>query len=162
MILWLPRCPVKWFGAHFTNDFCIVMQIRRKIGFVNSVVGHNIATKFCTCHDSTAVVPCAKYHSDHFTTTWMRADWNFNRIWITMEKIVHEMSPRMSMIWAKSVGPWPLKIHIQSWTLLLGIYCSGLYIHTLPTSPLRRINVRFDGYAVHSEKVRFVDKRVRF
>ena len=31
----------------------------------NSVVGHQIATIFCTCHDSTAVVPCTKFCSDH-------------------------------------------------------------------------------------------------
>ena len=31
----------------------------------NSVAGHQIATIFCTCHDSTAVVPCTKFCSDH-------------------------------------------------------------------------------------------------
>ena len=31
-------------------------------------------------------LPCAKFHSNHFTTTWMRAEWNFLRIWIMMEK----------------------------------------------------------------------------
>ena len=31
----------------------------------NSVTDHQIATNFCTCHDSTAVVPCTKFCSDH-------------------------------------------------------------------------------------------------
>ena len=31
----------------------------------NSVTGHQIATNLCTCHDSTAVVPCTKFCSDH-------------------------------------------------------------------------------------------------
>ena len=32
----------------------------------NAIIGYHIATKLYTCHDSTAVVPCAKFHSDHF------------------------------------------------------------------------------------------------
>ena len=32
----------------------------------NAIIGYHIATKLYTCHDSTAVVPCAKLHSDHF------------------------------------------------------------------------------------------------
>ena len=33
----------------------------------NSIEGNPIATKFCTCHDSTAVLSCPKFHSalDH-------------------------------------------------------------------------------------------------
>ena len=38
-------------------------------------------------HDSTAVVPCAKFYSNHLTTTWTRAEWNFCKIWITKEKL---------------------------------------------------------------------------
>ena len=59
----------------------------------NSILRYYIATKFCTCHDSTAVVPCAKFHGDHCTTTWMRAEWNFHRIWITMEKPFVKWAP---------------------------------------------------------------------
>ena len=33
-----------------------------------------------------AVVPCAKFQSNHFPATWMRAGWNFHWIWITTEK----------------------------------------------------------------------------
>ena len=32
---------------------------------------------------ATTTLPCAKFCSDHFTTIWMRAKWNFYRIWIT-------------------------------------------------------------------------------
>ena len=38
----------------------------------NSIAGDHIATIFCTCHESTAVVSCAKFCSDHFITIWMR------------------------------------------------------------------------------------------
>ena len=33
----------------------------------NSIIGYHNATKFCTCHNSTAVRTCAKFHSNHFT-----------------------------------------------------------------------------------------------
>ena len=37
----------------------------------------NVATKLCTCHhDSTAVMPCAWDHSNHWATTWIRKPWN--------------------------------------------------------------------------------------
>ena len=61
----------------------------------NFIVGHHITTKFCTCHDSTAVMPYAKFHSDQFPTTWMRAEWHFHRICITMEKWLLNWAPRL-------------------------------------------------------------------
>ena len=59
----------------------------------NSVTGDHIATKFGTCHDSPAVVPCAKFCSDHFIFTWTRAKWNFHHIWIVMEKLLVKWAP---------------------------------------------------------------------
>ena len=44
----------------------------------NSITGDHIPTKFGTYHDNPAVVPCAKYCSDHFISIWMRAKWNWN------------------------------------------------------------------------------------
>ena len=44
---------------------------------VISVLGHQIATKFCTCHDSFAVVACANFCSDHFARIWMTAQQMF-------------------------------------------------------------------------------------
>ena len=52
----------------------------------NSIIGHQIATKFGTCHDSTAVVACTKFWSDHFLGIWMTAKWNFIGIWTELEK----------------------------------------------------------------------------
>ena len=52
----------------------------------NSIAGHQIATNFCTCHDSTAVVPCTKWCSDHCIRIEVRVKQNFHRIWIAMEK----------------------------------------------------------------------------
>ena len=40
-----------------------------------SVIPWYHATKFCACsHDSTAVMPYAKFHNDHFIITWMKAE----------------------------------------------------------------------------------------
>ena len=59
----------------------------------NSITGDHIATKFGTCHDSPAVVPCAKYCSDHYIIIWMRANWNFHHICIVMEKLLVKWAP---------------------------------------------------------------------
>ena len=59
----------------------------------NSTADDHIATTFGTCHDSPAVVPCAKYCSDHFISIWMRAKWNFHHIWIVMEKSLVKWVP---------------------------------------------------------------------
>ena len=61
--------------------------------YCNSVAGDRIATKFCTCQDSTAVVPCAKFCSDHFIRIWMTVKWNLHRIWIVMKKLLMKWAP---------------------------------------------------------------------
>ena len=48
----------------------------------NSITCDHSIAKIGTCHDSPAVVPCAKYCSDHFISFWIRAKWNFHHIWI--------------------------------------------------------------------------------
>ena len=75
--------------------------------WVNSIVSHHITTKYLAYSNSTTVVPYAKFHSDHIIITLMRAEWNILLIWITMEKIVHEM------------GPWSqLQQHLVTFKLL--------------------------------------------
>ena len=51
----------------------------------NSILGHYIYRKFCTCHNSTNVVPFVTFHDNHLNTTWMGAEWNVHRIWVIME-----------------------------------------------------------------------------
>ena len=65
----------------------------------NSIAGHQIATNFCTCHDSTAVVPCAKFCSDHCIRIEMRANRNSHRIWIAMEKPLVKRAPETCSLW---------------------------------------------------------------
>ena len=81
-------------GAHFTNDFSITIQIRWKFHLALIQLLMTISQQnFGTCHDSPAVVPCAKYCSDHFISIWMGAKWNFHHIWIVMEKLLVKWAP---------------------------------------------------------------------
>ena len=54
----------------------------------NSIAGSHTATKFCTCHDSTAVVTCVKLYSDRYIIIWVRANLNFHNTWIKMENLL--------------------------------------------------------------------------
>ena len=54
--------------------------------YCNSITGKQITTKFCTCHDSCAVMTCAKYCSDCFIIVGMRAWQEYHWIWILIEK----------------------------------------------------------------------------
>ena len=69
----------------------IVVQIRWKLVQCNSMVRYHMVTDFSKCHDSTAVVPYAKTHSDHFSTTWMRAEEISIEFELRWKKIVRVM-----------------------------------------------------------------------
>ena len=36
----------------------------------NWICNHQVTTIFCTCHDSCAVVTCAKFYGDYYNTIW--------------------------------------------------------------------------------------------
>ena len=69
--------------THFTNDFTHNSNLMEISFCCNSVPGHQIATKFCTLDDNSAVIPCTEYCSDSFIRIWLRA--NFSAIWIVIE-----------------------------------------------------------------------------
>ena len=102
----------------------------------NSITDDHIATKFDTCHDSPAVVPCAKYCSDHFISIWMGAKWNFHHIWIVMEKLLVKWAPvqqtitlqwwqiKLAYIIYNSVVTWKCTIvHVLYQTLQNALIC---------------------------------------
>ena len=72
-------------GARLTNVFLPAIQIWWKLRLV--------ATNFCTCHDSTAVVSCTKFCSDHCIRIEVSVKRNFHRIWIAMEKPLVKWAP---------------------------------------------------------------------
>ena len=72
-------------------DFTNIFHNSNSIGISFScklIAGDHIAIKLCICHDSTAVVSCAKFCSDHYTRIWMRAKLIFHHISIVMEKML--------------------------------------------------------------------------
>ena len=62
----------------------------------NSVACHQITTYFCTCHDSTAVVTCTQFCSDHCVRIEAKVKLNFHRIWIPMENTLVKQGPGLS------------------------------------------------------------------
>ena len=53
----------------------------------NPVAGHQITTKSCTCHDSTAAVPCTKFCSDHVLESMWEGK-KIHRSWIRMAELL--------------------------------------------------------------------------
>ena len=98
-------CPC-WSGPVSLTFFCPKFKFDENFPCHNSVAGHKIATNFCTCHDSTAVVPCTKLCSDHCIRIEVRVKRNFNQIWIAMEKSLVKRAPGPSDPHHQSVSPW--------------------------------------------------------
>ena len=91
-------------GARFTNDFFAPNSNSMETSpCCNSVAGHQIATIFCTCHDSTAVVPCRKFCHDHCIKMEMGVKRNFHGIWIAMEKPLVKRGPQ---VWRTNLLHW--------------------------------------------------------
>ena len=93
-VFWWCLSSLVWAMA-FT---CVMWQVtwgpfHARFSFVIQILWYHITTKFCTWHDSPAVMPCAKFHSDHLTITGMRAEWNFHWIWIRMENLFMKWAP---------------------------------------------------------------------
>ena len=82
---WQPCC--SW--THFASNFFIVIQIPW-ISFCSDPYCNDvIALKLCTCHDSCAVVACAKFCSDVTPPfNGVTGKLIFQRIWIRMEKLL--------------------------------------------------------------------------
>ena len=119
----------------------------------NSVTGHQIATNFCTCHDSTAVVPCTKFCSDHCIGIEMRAKRNFYRIWIAMEKTLVIRGPEWTNRTAHPLGMlYSMFIMYRSLSPLDGvIFSSELILDSLNvqiTATILMKLVMFDTYQV--------------
>ena len=103
--------PVRWHLYIETDSRGPVHErfSHRKLDFkCNFIVENHIATKFCT-----TVVPCAKFHKDHFTQSCMRTTWNFHRIWITTEKSWNALQLHRFMLAGPCVwyGPTPDHCH---------------------------------------------------
>ena len=56
-----------------------------------------IAPSFFTCHDSCAVMACAKSWSDIITKNWITVKRNFHQIWFVMEQALVKGIPQLMM-----------------------------------------------------------------
>ena len=87
----------------------------------SSITGHKIATKFCTCHDSTAVMPNAKFCSNYVVGFGMRVRLNFHHIWILMENCWWN-GPQWLKCYGSSQATYRFHAHVlyRPWIFLSG------------------------------------------
>ena len=90
---WQPDlCPVKHVKSQLYMGYIAPMILADNSNFMedsyccNSINDQQVATNFCTCHDSTAVMACAKICSNHFIRNYISTKWKFHQIWIVAEK----------------------------------------------------------------------------
>ena len=95
---------IQSWGPYLIRFFHRNSNLVEKLFWCNSIVGYCITTKFCTSYESNVVISCAKFHSNHFTTIWMRVECNFHWIWITMEKLFVKWAPDQTSISPVCVG----------------------------------------------------------
>ena len=81
------------FRDHLTNDITQNLNPIKKSSYYNSYCYFQIATNFCTCHDSCAVVACAKIYSNHFNVYVDMRQIYFYWLWITKFKFVVKQAP---------------------------------------------------------------------
>ena len=127
-----------WFSPriHFTNNFHPQFAFWLKafpLHDCNSICGHQITTKFCTCNYSCAVVACAKFCSDHIITISITAKLIFLFILNCAWKLMSVMFPWSYVIdidkWQSDrPSPWPVQP------------CSLLSIMRLAQKPQGRYN----------------------
>ena len=79
-----------------------------------------IATKFCTWHDSCAVVACAKICRDLMASNGTTARRSFHRIWITGKKPLVKRAPEYTSFLNKCE-------HFPALTCVCDFVCRGRY-----------------------------------
>ena len=135
-------------GTHYTNDFSIMITIYLDFitfySYLNSI--QLIAIKICTCHESYAVMACAKLYGDVVIRKWMKIRWNCYQIWMKMEKILGEMG------WCGTAG----KCIGLDWRPTSRWYPIGPH----STSDQRHVEqpVKFDVFARHRRSLLFLRK----
>ena len=78
---------------HFTKVFFHHNSNLMKTLFpCHSIQGNDIATNFCTCHNSTVVMLSKKFCSDQFNKIWVRVNFHCNLQW----KIISDVGPCIS------------------------------------------------------------------
>ena len=120
--------------AYFSNVFACNSNATRISLSCVSTPGCQIATNFCTCHDSTAVVLCANICNDHCTQVCVKSKWISHQIWLTIERASVKWTPAHTTV---RVGLqtqiWFYNHHIslETWVSLWHL---GNCLYVLPNS----------------------------
>ena len=118
-------------GQHEFNDkvaqdpvslmffFSIAIQIWWKYSFHSHLDSYAvIATKFCTWHDSYAVVACAKNCCDLMASNGITRRQSFHWIWIAGKKVLVKRAPVQVMPWCQpGIKPKPMMTQITDASL---------------------------------------------
>ena len=109
--------------GHVSLIFSIVIQIQWKINCsVTPLLGIISVQNFA--HAMIAQLSC---HVQNFIATWMRVGWIFNQIWISVDKIIHEMGPCFISAWRYRIKRYIFMFHHQTSApqeLISWLYCS--------------------------------------
>ena len=150
IVRYLVLMPLYALGPVSLTIFARNLNSMKVTRWCNSTTGHQIATNFCTYHDSTAVVLCTKYWSDHCVRIRKTVMRNFHRIWNAMDKPLLKRAPcplkstRYLNYWYTPIskltrerlnGIWDRR-HTWCW-LQIYIWCPVLAIR--PKSPVHYI-----------------------
>ena len=109
---WLTHCGlvtpygITVLGLFHERFFVCNSNLKEISSDCNSINGHQIATKFGICHDSTFAMPCAKLCIDHFIRIDMKVAQNFHWIWNVLGKT-----------FMKWVPGWTLDQAMMAWCL---------------------------------------------
>ena len=102
--------------AHLTQH-----QIPIEITFrCDPVPGYQIVIKFCTCHDSAAVVSCAKFCCDLLVKAWIRGEWYFRKF------VVKKLQ------WDVSLSGWSIWPYTAAGDISNGWYCIQIWMKSFP------------------------------
>ena len=113
---------IVWTMGHFTDHFAIKIEMEMELFCCGSVPDNQIATKFCTWHDSCAVMACAKFCSNCFLPIWIKKYiLILNRVWKFLgdqapcphkkSRLFHShLAPPWRQANVQGDCPWPLKM----------------------------------------------------
>ena len=109
---WISRTPgINDQGSLSPIVYELIMEILKIFFSFNPDSDDPVRSQICTCHDSWAVVTCAKLWSDHMIIFRARAIRNFCEIWIMSSKTVCKMDTRFGKAKIR-----PFLAHMQTLT----------------------------------------------
>ena len=116
-------------GPRFTNGFFHRNSNSMEISFHSHLDSNTvIATKFCTWHDSCAVVACAKICCDLMASNGITARRSFHRIWIAGKKSLVKRAPAVITLNTPNQYQYIL-------CGLWAVYCANINCALTPSGP---------------------------